>query len=118
MAHRALLKPYGLTSPVFARACRLSRSFSTVIDAPVHPSSKPAPPQPASTVFHNAVQATGPRNDWTKEEISEVYNTSLIDLTFAAVSIPFPLLPIRIDTSSQLSIAASTTPPQSKCALS
>lgn len=78
-------------APAFART-QLSRPFSTVIDAPMHPASKPAPPQkPTSTAFQDAVQAAGPRTNWTKEEISEVYNTSLIDLTFAAVrALPSP----------------------------
>ena len=86
MAQRVLLRPLGLASPVFARTQYVSRPFSTVIDAPIHPASQPAPPQkPSSTVFEDAVQATGPRTNWTKEQISEVYNTSLIDLTYAAV---------------------------------
>jgi biotin synthase len=37
------------------------------------------------------MQAAGPRTSWTKEEIAEVYNTALIDLTFAAVG----SLPLR-----------------------
>ncbi|KAF2688257.1 biotin synthase [Lentithecium fluviatile CBS 122367] len=88
MAQRALLRPIGLASPAFARTHRLARPFSTVIDAPVHPASQPAPPQkPSSSVFQDALQATGPRMNWTKEEISEVYNTSLIDLTYAASTV-------------------------------
>ncbi|KAI9733646.1 MAG: biotin synthase [Cirrosporium novae-zelandiae] len=33
-------------------------------------------------VLRKAVNATGPRNDWTKEEISAIYNTPLMELTF------------------------------------
>ncbi|CZT53300.1 probable biotin synthase [Rhynchosporium secalis] len=39
--------------------------------------------KPAST-FDKALAATAPRNDWTKEEIKELYDTPLMSLAFAA----------------------------------
>ncbi|KAL2064071.1 hypothetical protein VTL71DRAFT_4565 [Oculimacula yallundae] len=39
--------------------------------------------KPAST-FDKALAATSPRNDWTKEEIKELYDTPLMNLAFAA----------------------------------
>ena len=68
-----------------------SRAFSTVQDAPIlsaasgHPSLNPAPQ--ASATFQNALQAISPRTTWTREEITEVYNTPLVELSFAAVSL-------------------------------
>jgi len=39
--------------------------------------------KPAST-FDKALAASAPRNDWTKEEIKELYDTPLMNLAFAA----------------------------------
>jgi len=36
-------------------------------------------------VFEQAVNAAGPRNNWTKEEISQIHQTPLMELAFAAV---------------------------------
>jgi biotin synthase len=41
---------------------------------------------PQSSVFENALAAEGPRNNWTREEIKEIYDTPLMRLAFAAVS--------------------------------
>ncbi len=86
MAQRTLVRPIGL---VFnsARTQQFARSFSTVLDTPVDPKTQQITP-PAhrkSSVYENAVNATGPRTNWTREEISEIYNTPLIKLTYAAV---------------------------------
>jgi hypothetical protein len=35
--------------------------------------------------LHDALNATGARTNWTKEEISDIYNTPLIELQYAAV---------------------------------
>ncbi|KAH7348728.1 biotin synthase [Rhexocercosporidium sp. MPI-PUGE-AT-0058] len=43
----------------------------------------PQVPEPVST-FDKALSATAPRNDWTKEEIKELYDTPLMNLAFAA----------------------------------
>jgi|TARA_R110002003_G_scaffold595_16_gene20830 biotin synthase len=62
------------------------RPFSTVIDAPVDPKTQQiTPPSGRRSVFEDAAQAVAPRTNWTKEEISEVYSTSLIELTYASV---------------------------------
>ncbi|KAF2645359.1 biotin synthase [Massarina eburnea CBS 473.64] len=85
MAQRILLRPIGFTATTFVR----TRPFSTVIDAPISPASQQTPPQVpgSSSVFEDAVQAMTPRTTWTKEQISEVYNKPLIDLTYAASSV-------------------------------
>jgi len=81
MAHRVLvLTGRGLT--FIPRSRQISRSFSTVLDTPVDPGTQQLR---KSSVFENALNANAPRTTWTKEEITEVYNTSLIDLTYAAV---------------------------------
>ncbi|CAL3971007.1 unnamed protein product [Diplocarpon coronariae] len=43
----------------------------------------PGPP----SAFENALAATSPRNNWTKEEIKELYDTPLMSLAFAAASV-------------------------------
>lgn len=72
------------------------RSFSSVHDVPTTPIS--APPPPAASIksgkaLSNALQANSPRNNWTKEEISEIYNTPLIELQYAAVCSTFFYFP-------------------------
>ena len=39
------------------------------------------------SAFDGALEATAPRNNWTKEEIKELYDTPLMKLAFAAVSL-------------------------------
>ncbi|KAE9979851.1 biotin synthase [Venturia inaequalis] len=68
----------------------LVRSFSSVHDVVPNPVS--APPPPAATIksgkaLSDALQANAPRNNWTKEDISEIYNTPLIELQYAAATI-------------------------------
>lgn len=41
---------------------------------------------PQFSVVENALVAQGPRNNWTREEIKEIYDTPLMELAFAAVS--------------------------------
>jgi biotin synthase len=79
-----------LRSPLFPRAQHRFREFSTVLDGAVDPQTQRVTPpitrRPSSaSVYENALHATGSRTNWTKDEIAEVYNTSLIDLTYAAV---------------------------------
>jgi hypothetical protein len=65
------------------------RAFSTVVDGSVDARlQRFTPPitRATSSVYENALTATAPRTNWTKEEISEIYNTSLVDLTYASVS--------------------------------
>lgn len=56
----------------------LVRKYGTV-------SSVSGGPTPQSTVFDRALEANAPRNNWTKEEIKEIYDTPLMKLAFAAV---------------------------------
>lgn len=66
------------------------RSYSVVHDVPRTAGSitHAAPPFPSTSksVFEEAVNATKPRNTWTKDEISEIYKTPLMELAYAAVS--------------------------------
>lgn len=48
-------------------------------------SSVSAGPTPQPAVFDRALEANAPRNNWTKEEIKEIYDTPLMKLAFAAV---------------------------------
>ncbi|KAF2009978.1 biotin synthase [Aaosphaeria arxii CBS 175.79] len=87
MATRALIRPIGFSKQT-ARSSQYLRRFSTVIDAPISPSSGNVPPAaPKSSIFEDAVNATSPRNNWTREEISEIYNTSLMELTYASATV-------------------------------
>jgi hypothetical protein len=72
------------------RSTPWARQFSTVVDdtfSPVAPASAPPPPPQArkGRVLEEAVNATAPRFDWTKDEIREIYNTPLMELAFQAV---------------------------------
>jgi hypothetical protein len=88
MAQRTLARPLGLALSSARTHC-LVRSFSTVLDTPIDPKTQQVTPPTGqkSSVFENAVKATGTRTNWTKEEIAEIYNTPLIRLTYAAVRI-------------------------------
>lgn len=119
MAQRTLVRPVGLALNS-ARTQRLARPFSTVLDTPIDPKTQQAtPPTRKSSVFEDAVNAAGPRTNWTREQIAEVYNTPLIRLTYAAVCLDAigsrsssnPLNRLRY-------ISASTTQPLSRCVLS
>ncbi|GME25837.1 biotin synthase [Neofusicoccum parvum] len=107
---RSTLRPAGLASsrravpPLVAsaqswRAISGRAHMSTVVeDLGSTPSPPPPPPgtAPASAsveaereanareILKKAVSATAPRNNWTKEEISAIYYTPLMDLAFQA----------------------------------
>jgi biotin synthase len=65
------------------------RSLSTVVDLPISGSSHipPPPVTPSGNAVQQALAASDVRQNWTREEISEIYNTSLIDLQYAAVRV-------------------------------
>ena len=85
MAQRVLFRASGLRAGP-GRLPHLTRSFSTVLDTPVDPGTQQIrQTTPRTSVFENALNATAPRTNWTKDEIAEIYNTSLIDLTYASV---------------------------------
>jgi hypothetical protein len=63
-----------------------SRPLSSVRDVPITASTIPYQVAPAAkSVLQQAIDAKGPRTNWTKEEISELYNTPLYELHYAAV---------------------------------
>lgn len=69
-------------------AIRPQRFFSTIIDESITPLSPPvgsAAPA-AKDALENAGNAREARTSWSKEEISEIYNTPLMELAFKAVS--------------------------------
>lgn len=72
-----------------ARSTPCARRLSTAIHdtfSPVSLSSPLLPPEARKgRVLKEAVNAKAPRYDWTKDEIREVYNTSLMELVFQAV---------------------------------
>ncbi|KAF2031571.1 biotin synthase [Setomelanomma holmii] len=84
MACRLLARPIG---PRFTTYRPYIRSFSTVVDAPIDPTTQRINTASAGrSVFDDAALALAPRTNWTKDEISEVYNTSLIELTYASAT--------------------------------
>ena len=46
--------------------------------------------QTPNDIFTKAIHANGPRSNWTREEIAQVYNTPLLELAFAAVRTHVP----------------------------
>jgi biotin synthase len=79
----------GHCSPVLRRSWRvvfqdgkqqLPRRYGTVAETP----SLTTPP---SSALEGALSATGLRNTWTKDEIRQIYETPLMKLTYASVSI-------------------------------
>lgn len=66
------------------------RPYSIVHDVPRTSASIPhtAPPTPSpQSTFNDAVNATSPRNSWTKDEISQIYKTPLMELAYAASTV-------------------------------
>lgn len=90
----------------FAPISKHARSLATQVDTPRSTPSgiSPPPPPPVETtpesinqqeretkarkIFQDAVAATAPRNNWTKEEISAIYYQPLMELAYQAVSHP------------------------------
>lgn len=73
----------------------LNRSYSTVQGASTSiATSAPASPWTSSTiptVVKNATAAQMPRTTWTRDEVQQVYETPLSQLTHAAVCNDHPL---------------------------
>lgn len=66
------------------------RQYSVVQDLPqtagsFAQSSVPPPPQQTSSVLEQAANAATPRNNWTKDEVTQIHQTPLMELAFAAV---------------------------------
>ncbi|KAF2121369.1 hypothetical protein BDV96DRAFT_668026 [Lophiotrema nucula] len=89
MAPRPSTRAFRLIPPLRVVRLRSPRAFSTVLDSTVDPVSGEAAPSKATTssVFQDAVEAPAARNNWTKDEISQIYHTPLLELTFAAASV-------------------------------
>ncbi|KAF1810421.1 putative biotin synthase [Eremomyces bilateralis CBS 781.70] len=95
MSVPSLLRQSALTSRTgVSQALRRPQwqSFSTIQDAPraaIPTTTPPPPPTPSNTgtALQDAMNASRPRNNWTKEEISEIYNTPLMELTYAAATL-------------------------------
>lgn len=60
----------------------LRRSYGTVQNT-ILPAASVAP---VHSSLQDAVAATGPRMNWTKEEIQKIYDAPLNELTYASVS--------------------------------
>ncbi|KAH0536613.1 hypothetical protein FGG08_006524 [Glutinoglossum americanum] len=62
------------------------RGLSAVASAVEAPTTNLShrPNQPSAFALRDAASAVKPRNDWSKEEVAEIYNTPLMRLTFAA----------------------------------
>jgi biotin synthase len=111
IAARAIVAPLRFNS-VHSRAC-LTRALSTVVETPsILSSTPPAPPPPphipqqssrsreietdqdaehgrrqqAKRILQDAVAATAPRHNWTREEVAAIYYQPLMELAFQAVS--------------------------------
>lgn len=78
------------------RIFRLSGVSQRRLYSDVHGTPIIAPVQTANVAaVQRALNAPGPRTNWTNEEISEIYDTPLFDLQYAAVrpllAVPIPL---------------------------
>lgn len=64
----------------------ISRPLSTMIDDRLLSIADASPLQRnANDTLHNALQARGPRHDWTREEIRNIYNIPLMELAHQSV---------------------------------
>lgn len=61
------------------------RSFSTIVDDRLAHAAAGSPLANSTDVFHNALNATAPRYNWTRDEIRQIYNTPLMELAHQAV---------------------------------
>src|SRR2546423_12682917 len=77
------------------------RSYSVVHDVPqtattLSHNSVPTPPQRTSSILEQAANATAPRSSWTKDEITEIHQTPLMELAFTAVRTRYDALQSNI----------------------
>lgn len=61
------------------------RSFSTVVDDRLAIAASASPFPRSVNVLQDALKATAPRHNWTRDEIREVYNTPLMELAHQSV---------------------------------
>lgn len=63
---------------------------------PPHTRHEEAQTAVRKSIFRDAVKATAPRQNWTREEISAIFYQPLLELTYQAVSTTmFSLFPIK-----------------------
>lgn len=76
------------------RTVSASRFHSTLVDVssqkfdPPVTSHEDAKEAVRSKIFMDAVQATAPRQNWTREEISAIFYQPLLELAYQAVRVP------------------------------
>ena len=105
-----------------ARQVSSIRQYSIVHDVPrtANLGQTPSPPVPRTgSAFDEAMKASGPRNTWTKQEISEIYQKPLMELAYAAVRDVQPLICESLLTIDRaLYIDSFTSPERSNYARS
>lgn len=68
------------------RPLRLARAYGTVQSPP----SAGSLPSRVPIALQEATAASAPRTNWTREEVQQIYETPLTQLTYAAV-LPSPV---------------------------
>ncbi|WEW58246.1 biotin synthase [Emydomyces testavorans] len=63
------------------------RSYGTVQNSIISPATSSSSSAPIPNALHDAVSATGPRMDWTREEIQNIYDAPLNELTYASATV-------------------------------
>lgn len=88
MKGRSIATAFRASRALQLQASRLSlaRNYGTVSDAPNDPTALGL--SSSKSVFQQAIEAKGPRTNWTKEEIKQIHDMPLMELAFAAVSNP------------------------------
>lgn len=61
------------------------RQFSTVVDDRMAMAAGSNPLARTGSVLQDAMRQTGPRHDWSKDEIREIYKTPLMELAHQSV---------------------------------
>jgi hypothetical protein len=92
---RALLQHAGSRSVL--------RQYGTISEIPTQLNATPP------SVFQNALDASAPRTNWTREEIREIYDTPLMQLAFAAVCLRNAILNVAF---SDLKSTLGHCPPE------
>lgn len=81
-----------ISRPAF-QSMEQSRTGATLVDTPTAAHDQPevvektARQANAKKIFADAVAATGPRQNWTRDEISAIYYQPLLELSHQAVSL-------------------------------
>lgn len=83
-----------------------SRSHSTAVETPLNFGAAPPPPPQqqksgldGKKLLADAVAATKPRNNWTREEIAAIYYQPLLELTYQSVILqPINYMNLILDT--------------------